>query len=83
MGWEAALVLTLMKVFCYINATNLHLWSRAGGHLKKKKKDPITFSHNIHSIMYLKSFRMRNRIILYEDCYLGFHIGYSASTGGF
>lgn len=30
-GWEPALVLTLWKVFCY-DATNLHLFLRAGGH---------------------------------------------------
>lgn len=52
-GWEAALVLTLWKVFCY-NASKWHLFLRAAGSIKQL----ITFSINIHSILYLKSFKL-------------------------
>lgn len=53
-------MLTLRKVLCY-NATDLHLFLRAGGHSKQL----ITSSINIHSILYLKSFKLERDIESY------------------
>lgn len=51
-GWEAALVLTLGKVFCYNAKHKHHLFVRAG------RRSNSSFSINIHSILYLNTLKL-------------------------